>query len=125
MTDASGEGLGAVLSQGEITKDRPVAFASRTLNQAEKNYSTTEKELLAIVWGMRHFRPYLYGLKYHSVEDIHFEPIVEELQMRQQLQLQLSKTLENGLLDGLQNFAEILLMQKKIKNIMKCSCSKN
>jgi len=74
---------------------------------------------------MRHFRPYLYGLKYHSVEDIHFEPIVEELQMRQQLQLQLSKTLENGLLDGLQNFAEILLMQKKIKNIMKCSCSKN
>jgi hypothetical protein len=56
-TDASGEGLGAVLSQGEITKDRPVAFASCTLNQAGKNYSTTEKELLAIVWGMRYFRP--------------------------------------------------------------------
>ena len=68
-TDASGEGLGAVLPQGTIEKDLPVAFANRSLNRAEKNYSTTEKELLAIVCRMRYFRPYLYGRKFTVVTD--------------------------------------------------------
>ena len=44
-TDASNQGLGAVLSQN----DHPCLFISRTLNKAEENYSTSEKELLAIV----------------------------------------------------------------------------
>jgi len=64
-TDASNEGVRAVISQGEIGKDLPKAFASRSLHKAEKNYSTTEKEILAIVWGVRYFRPYLYGKKIH------------------------------------------------------------
>ena len=68
-TDASGEGLGAVLSRGEIGKDSAVAYASRTLNRAEKSYGTNEKELLAIVWGMRYFRPYLYGKRFTVVND--------------------------------------------------------
>lgn len=63
-TDASQFALGAVLSQGEIGKDRPVAFASRTLNKAEINLSTIEKELLAIVWACAYFRPYLFGRKF-------------------------------------------------------------
>ena len=68
-TDASNEGVGAVLSQGEIGKELPIAFASRSLNKAGRNYSTAEKEILAIVWEVRYFRPYLYGTKFTVVTD--------------------------------------------------------
>ncbi|KAI5721603.1 hypothetical protein M8J77_022863 [Diaphorina citri] len=64
-TDASNFALGAVLSQN----DHPIAYASRTLNDHEKNYSTIEKELLAIVWATKHFRPYLFGQKFKIITD--------------------------------------------------------
>ena len=61
-TDASGRGLGAVLSQrsgdGQL---RPVAFASRALSSPEKNYCISELETLAVVWAIQHFHAYLYG----------------------------------------------------------------
>ena len=59
-TDASGTAIGAILNQGPIGKDRSISYTSRVLNNAEKNYSTIEKELLAIVYAVRHFRCYLY-----------------------------------------------------------------
>jgi hypothetical protein len=68
-TDATNDGIGAILSQGEIGKDLPVAYASRNLNKAERNYTTSEKELLAIVWGIKYFRPYLYGRKFKIASD--------------------------------------------------------
>jgi hypothetical protein len=68
-TDASGFAVGAILSQGKIGQDKPIAFASRTLNQAEQNYSTIEKELTAIMWACRHFRPYLLGRNITIVTD--------------------------------------------------------
>ena len=58
-TDASALGLGAVLSQ----IGKPIQFISRTLKDVELNYATNERELLAIVWSLRAFRHYLYGVK--------------------------------------------------------------
>lgn len=68
-TDASNEAIGAVLSQGDIGSDLPIAYFSKTLSPAEQNYSTTEKELLAIIKSVKHFRPYLYGIKFTIVTD--------------------------------------------------------
>lgn len=68
-TDASQYAIGAVLSQGPIGSDKPIAYASRTLNDNEINYSTTEKELLAIVWATKYFRPYIFGRKFNIVTD--------------------------------------------------------
>ena len=63
-TDASDFAIGAVLSQEKDGFDHPIAYLSRTLNSAERNYSTTEKECLAALCAMRHFRPYLISKKF-------------------------------------------------------------
>lgn len=68
-TDDSNFAMGAVLSQGRIGSDKPIAYASRTLSDAETRYSTIEKELLAIVWATKYFRPYLYGKRYTIYTD--------------------------------------------------------
>lgn len=65
-TDASGFAIGAVLSN---SNNKVVAYASRSLNKAEKNYCTIEKELLAIVWAVKHFRPYLFGKRFKIFTD--------------------------------------------------------
>lgn len=68
-TDASGYAIGGVLSQGKIGKDLPVAYVSRILNKAEQNYSTIEKECLAIIYCVNHFRPYLDRRKFTIITD--------------------------------------------------------
>ena len=60
-TDASTIRLAAVLMQ-KINKNKVlISAASRTLIEAESNYSTVEREALAVVWGINYYRPYLFG----------------------------------------------------------------
>ncbi|UYV82146.1 hypothetical protein LAZ67_21001132 [Cordylochernes scorpioides] len=59
-TDASNYAIGAVLVQKQKGKERAISYAYRTLNKAEKYYSTTEREYLAIIWVINKFRPCLW-----------------------------------------------------------------
>lgn len=68
-TDASNYAVGAVLSQGDIPKDRPIQYFSKTLNDAQTRYSTIEKELLAIILAVEAFRHYIYGREFLIVTD--------------------------------------------------------
>jgi hypothetical protein len=68
-TDAISEALDAILSQGPIGRDLPISYISRTLNNAERYYSTIERELLAIFRSFKQFRQYLLGRKFTIVTD--------------------------------------------------------
>ena len=68
-TDASGEGLGAVLSQVVGGCEHVLAYASRVLSKNERKYCATRREMLALVWAVHHFRPYLYGKEFQIRTD--------------------------------------------------------
>nr|CAN80230.1 hypothetical protein VITISV_003211 [Vitis vinifera] len=61
MCDASDFAIGAVLGQREDGKPHVIYYARKTLNEAQRNYTTTEKELLAVVFALDKFRAYLVG----------------------------------------------------------------
>ena len=61
-TDASKTGFGKALWQKQSNNElKPIAFASRYLNDAEKKYSIGELEIQAVFWGLERFRFHLYG----------------------------------------------------------------
>lgn len=57
-TDASNDLIGAVLSEIQDGKETVIAYASRTLSSAEKNHCVTRKEMLALVYFVKHFKQY-------------------------------------------------------------------
>ena len=65
ITDASPDGLGAVLEK----EGRPVICVSRRLSKAERGYSQTQKEALGIFWSVKRLHKYLFGRQFHIVTD--------------------------------------------------------
>ena len=86
--DASGHGLGATLLQGNVEQFEldnasqtdgkflefrhrlhPIAFASKSLGEAETRYSNIERELLGVVWAIEHFNHYTFANTVHIISD--------------------------------------------------------
>ena len=61
MCDASDYAVGVVLGQRKDNKPHVIYYASKTLNDAQRNYTTTEKEMLAVVFALEKFRSYIIG----------------------------------------------------------------
>ena len=64
QTDACNEGIGAILLQEDSGVKHPIAFISKKLLPRERNYSTIEKECLAIVWAVQKLQNFLYGKQF-------------------------------------------------------------
>ena len=60
-TDASGYAIAAILSQIQDKKEVVISYNSKSLDERQQNFCVTEREALAIVWGIQKLRPYLYG----------------------------------------------------------------
>ncbi|KAI5151809.1 hypothetical protein ENBRE01_2401 [Enteropsectra breve] len=68
-TDASGNGIGAVLQQNTVDGIQPVDWASKKLTDAEKKMGITEREFLAMAWAVEHFEYYLKGKRFEIITD--------------------------------------------------------
>ncbi|GBG42638.1 hypothetical protein CBR_g84170, partial [Chara braunii] len=71
-TDWQPQAISTVLTQqGTDGREHVIQYASKTLSQMQSNYEACKSECLAVVWGVQHFRPYLYGQKFALVMNHH------------------------------------------------------
>lgn len=88
-SDASDYGVGAVLSHWMADEaERPIGYVSRSLNKAERGYSTIEKEALAIIFGVKKFNQFLYGQKFTTQTD--HKPLEELFNEKKEVPQQVS-----------------------------------
>ena len=69
QTDASDVGVAAILSQRVDRRERVVSYAARALNARERRFTVSEKECLALLWAIRHFRAYLVFTEFLVITD--------------------------------------------------------
>ncbi|KAL7304006.1 hypothetical protein TKK_0000475 [Trichogramma kaykai] len=67
--DASDVAIGGVLTQVHEDGEHPIVYVSRVLTPAERNYNTSEKECLALLWAIKKLRPYLEGYRFVAITD--------------------------------------------------------
>ncbi|XP_054757939.2 uncharacterized protein K02A2.6-like [Lytechinus pictus] len=117
VTDASNVGLGAVLLQTYQNETRVISYASRSLTDAEKRYSTTEKEALGVVWACQKFHNYLYGVHFELLTDHKPLEVLYGPKSRPNARIErwvtklMSYTFSVKYLPGRQNIADILSRQ--------------
>ena len=79
--DASSTGLGAVLMQKGKGRMRVVSYGSRVMNETERRYSTTERECLALFWGLRKYRHIILGYRVNILTD--HKPLLDLFKKRE------------------------------------------
>ena len=84
-TDASNYSIGAVLYQVIKNETRYIGFMARSLSTSEKNYSTTKRELLAVIFALKKFHPFLWGNPFTLYTDhkaltyLHTQPVANAM----------------------------------------------
>ncbi|SAM02959.1 hypothetical protein [Absidia glauca] len=107
-TDASNHGIGAVLYQLDGDQIQHIGFMARALTKSERNYSTTKRELLAIVFALKKFHAFLWGNPFKLYTDhkaltfLHTQPIANAM-MINWLDTLLDYTFEVIHLPGIEN----------------------